>query len=208
MAVWKVSSAPATEPLTLTELRTWLRLQTSFTSDDTLITELIKEARLFIERHTARALITQEITQYFDTFPTADQRDRTALNGRVIELYIAPVISITSITYIETDGNPSSYSGTLNSSNYYLDNISGLNSGTPSRITLKKGESWPQTESYPNAVKIIMQCGYGAASDVPGPIKKAIYRLVGRWYYGRKGNDEADFNAVADLLRPYVVKKM
>ena len=208
MAVWKVTSAPATEPLTLTELRTWLRLPTSFTSDDTLITELIKEARLFIERHTARALITQTIEQYFDSFPVATERDRLGLNGRVLELYIAPVISITSITYIPTDGNPTSYSGTLNSSNYYLDNISGLNSGSWPRITLKKGETWPVVESYPNAVKVTYQAGYGSASDVPGVLKKAIYRLAGRWYYGRKGNDEADFNAVADLLRPYVTKKM
>ena len=208
MAVWKVTSLPSTEPLTKDDLRLWLRLPTSFTSEDTLITELIKEARVFIERHTARALITQTIEQYFDTFPVATERDRLGLNGRVLELYIAPVLSITSITYVPTDGNPLNYSGTLNSANYYLDNISGLNSGSWPRITLKKGETWPAVESYPNAVKVTYQAGYGAASDVPGPIKKAIYRLVGRWYYGRKGNDEADFNAVADLLRPYVTKKM
>jgi uncharacterized phiE125 gp8 family phage protein len=207
MAVWQVTSAPVSEPLTLTELRTWLRLPASLTTEDGLITELITEARVFVERHTARALITQTVTEYFDCFPVASRPSAGLFDGRLIKLYVAPVISITSITYIPTDGTPAAYSGTLSASNYFLDNVSGLNSNTSSRITLKKSETWPDIESYANAVKVIYLAGYGAASDVPGPLKKAIYRLVGRWFYGRKGNDEEDFKAVADLLRLYVVSK-
>lgn len=207
MAVWQVSSAPAAEPLTLVQARMWLNLPTSFTAQNDLITELITDARVFIERHTARALINQTITEYLDEFPTAD-RARGALDSRIIKLHIAPVVSITSITYIPEGGTPASYSGTFASTDYFLDNISGANSIGPARICKKKDVSWPTIEPYTNAVKIIYPCGYGASgSSVPGPLKKAMYRLIGRWYYGRKGNDEADFAAVADLLKPYIVHK-
>lgn len=207
MAVWQVSSAPAVEPLTRDQARMWLNLPTSFTAQNDLIEELIIDARVFIERHTARALINQTITEYLDEFPTAD-RARGVLDSRIIKLHIAPVREITSITYIPADGTPASYSGTFASTDYFLDNISGANGIGPARICKKKDVSWPTIEPYTNAVKIIYPCGYGASgSSVPGPLKKAMYRLIGRWYYGRKGNDEADFAAVADLLKPYIVHK-
>lgn len=213
MAVWTVSSAPSVEPLTLTELRVWLRLPDSFTSENDLITDLIKQARVFVERHTARALITQTIAEYFDEFPVTAQRGASALDGRIIKLHIAPVVSITAATglsYIATDGTPDTYTAWNNTGNayYFLDIISGSNSIGPARICKKKDVDWPDIEAYPNAVKVVYVAGYGASgASVPGPLKKAIYRLVGRWYYGRKGNDEADFAAIADLIKPYQVHK-
>lgn len=212
MAVWQVSTAPAAEPLTLSELRIWLRLPDSFTSEDSLITELIKEARVFIERHTARALITQTITEYFDEFPAPDRMSK-GFDTRIIKLHIAPVVSIATaagVSYIAEDGTPDAYTNWDNTGNakYFLDIISGSNSIGPARICKRKGVDWPEIEAYPNAVKVVYVAGYGASgASVPGPLKKAIYRLVGRWYYGRKGSDDADFNAIADLIKPYQVHK-
>lgn len=209
MAVWQVTTPPAAEPLVLDDLRTWLRLPVSFTSEDDLIEDLITDARVFIERHTARALITQTITEYFDEFPSADRATKP-LDARIIKLHIAPVVSITSVSYIASDGDPSNYSTWDNTGNaaYFLDNISGANGIGPARICKKKGVTWPEIEAYPNAVKVVYVAGYGASgASVPGPLKKAIYRLVGRWYYGRKGNEKDDFELVSDLLKPYQVHK-
>lgn len=209
MAVWQVSSAPSVEPLTLDELRTWLRLPDSFTSENDLITDLIKQARVFVERHTARALITQTITEYFDEFPTVDRATKP-LDARIIRLHIAPVVSITSISYIATDGTPALYTTWDNTGNaaYFVDAISGANGIGPARICKKKNVDWPTIEAYPNAVKVVYVVGFGASgSSVPGPLKMAIYRLVGRWYYSRKGNEKEDFDFVADLLKPYQVHK-
>lgn len=207
MAVWQVSSAPGAEPLLLADVKNYLKIETAITEDDTFITELIKNARVFVERHLARALINQTITEYFDEFPTAD-RAQKLLDARVIKLHIAPVVSITSITYIPADGTPASYSGVFADTNYFLDNISGANGIGPARICKKKGVSWPTVEPYTNAVKVIYTVGYGAAgTDVPGPILTAMRRLVGAWYYGRKGSFDNDFASVADLLKPYQVHK-
>ena len=209
MAVWQVSSAPGAEPLLLADVKNYLKIESSVTADETLITELIKNARIFVERHLKRGLINQTITEYFDEFPGAD-RASNPLDARVIKLHIAPVTAITSVSYIAVDGTPASYTTWDNTGNaaYFLDNISGANGIGPARICKKKGVSWPTIESYTNAVKVIYTVGYSAAgTDVPGPILTAMRRLVGAWYYGRKGSFSDDWNAVKDLLEPYKVHK-
>lgn len=207
MAVWQVSTQPGAEPLLLADVKNYLKIESGVTEDDDFITEQIKNARIFVERHLSRGLINQTITEYFDEFPTAERATK-ALDARIIKLHIAPVNSIDSITYIPTDGTPASYAGTFASSDYFLDNISGLNFTGPARICKKKGVDWPTIEPYTNAVKVIYTVGYGAAgTSVPGPILTAMRRLVGAWYYGRKGSFSDDWNAVKDLLDPYKVHR-
>ena len=52
-----VSSAPSSEPLTLSDTKSYLRVDHS--SDDSLITSLIIASRQLVEEHTGRALITK-----------------------------------------------------------------------------------------------------------------------------------------------------
>ena len=208
MAVWQVTSAPAAEPLLLADVKNYLKIESSVTEDDDLITELIKNARIFVERHTARALITQTITEYFDEFPAVDKVK--PLNSRILKLHMAPAQSVTSVSYVAADGDPSSYTTWDNTGNaaYFTDLVSGLNSIGPARICKKKGVDWPEIEEYANAVKVVYVAGYGAAgTSVPGPILTAMRRLVGSWYYGRKGSFEDDWKSVEDLLKPYQVHK-
>lgn len=193
----------------LADVKNYLKIESSVTDDDDLIEVLIKDARLFLERLTARSLLTQTVTEYFDEFPSLD-RASTPLDVRVIKLHRAPVVSVTSISYVATDGDPGTYTVWDNTGNaaYFLDSISGLNGIGPARICKKKGVDWPTIEPYTNAVKVIYVTGYGAAgTDVPGPILTAMRRLVGAWYYGRKGSFDEDFKAVSDLLKPYQVHK-
>ena len=208
MAVWTISSQPAAEPVLLADMKNYLKIESAVTEDDDLITEYIKDARIFVERHTARALITQTVTEYFDEFPGLDKMK--PINSRIIKLHLAPVQSVTSISYIAVDGTPDSYTTWDNTGNaaYFVDLISGANGLGPARICKRKSVDWPSIEEYTNAIKVIYVAGYGAAgTSVPGPILTAIRRLVGSWYYGRKGSFDNDFDSVADLLKPYQVHK-
>lgn len=214
MAVWYVKTAPAAEPFTYPEMKVWLNVPTSVTSQDALITSLIKEARMFVERHTSRALITQTISEFWDKFPVASGRlEAGSLDGRILNLHIAPVQSMendNSLAYVAQDGNPSSYTSWANASNakFFLDIISGASDIGPARICKRAGVDWPTIEPYTNAVRADYVAGYGtAASSVPAPLLTAIRRLVGAWYYGRKGTVKEDFGLVADLLQPYRVHK-
>jgi peptide/nickel transport system permease protein len=80
----KTTTAPASEPITLTEAKAHLRVD--FDDDDTLITAMIAAARGYVEEHCNRALLTQTVTQVI-----AGQIGWTVLLG-LVSLVIAVVI--------------------------------------------------------------------------------------------------------------------
>lgn len=211
MAVWQVTSAPSVEPLTRSEMKNYLKVPSATTADDDLIDDLIVSARQFVERYTSRALIVQTITEYFDAFPVGDRLAKS-LDPRVLQLHIAPVVSIsaaTGLAYIPEDGTPDSYTAWDNTANakYFLDIISGSNGIGPARICKRDGIDWPTIEPYANAVKVTYVAGYGAAgSNVPAMIKTAMRRIIGTWYFHRK-TAQNEWQDVFDLLAPFKVHK-
>ena len=62
----KRTTAPAAEPITLSEAKSHIRVDTAF--DDTLITGYIKTAREWVEDYIDRALITQRLVMTLDVF--------------------------------------------------------------------------------------------------------------------------------------------
>lgn len=71
----KVVTAPAVEPITLTEAK--LHCKVDLTTDDDLITPLIVAAREEIERRTWRALITQTLELVLSAWPSLPDRKST-----------------------------------------------------------------------------------------------------------------------------------
>lgn len=163
--IYTVTSGPSSEPLTTSEVKTWLRVTSS--TDDTLIASLIKAARVYAENFTGRALFTQTIKEYFDGWPY----------GGCIELGFGPVQSITSVKYYDTDGTLQ----TVSSSNYITDLIS-----MPGRIVNHPDYTWPALQTRTNPVEIIYVAGYTATASIPDGIKAAMYLLIGFWYENRE----------------------
>lgn len=121
------------------------------TTGDPEITTLIKTARHAAEGYTRRALVTQTWDLKLDSFPC-----------RTIHLPKPNLQSVTSITYIDTDGTTQ----TLAADQYLVDT-----SSTPARITSAFGLVWPVTRWQNNAVTVRFVAGYGLAADVPDGIK-------------------------------------
>lgn len=96
-------SAPASEAITLSEAKSYLRVDSS--DEDTLITDMIVVAREFAERYLQRSLITQSWQMAYDDFAPAQ-----------INLLRGPVQSITSVKLIARDATET----TVDSSTYYL----------------------------------------------------------------------------------------
>jgi len=164
--ITKLVTAPAVEPVTLTEAKAHLRVDV--TDDDTLISSLITSARQYIERAIRRALITQTWRASIDEFPAT---------GEII-LPKPPLQSVTSIQY--TDINDST--STVSSSTYTVDTDS-----EPGRIVLKYGQTWPSSSlAVTNPIQITFVAGYGLAADVPAHFKQVILLLVGHWYENRE----------------------
>lgn len=161
---WKVTTSPDIEPVTLAEAK--LHLGVTMTEHDDLITSLITVAREWCEGYQNRAYITQTITWKLDSFPDTFCVPRPRLQ------------SVTSIKYIDTDGNEQ----TLDSSYYDVDTYS-----EPGRIALAYGQSWPGIRGDINGVEVVYVAGYGdEAANVPERVKAAMKLLIGHLYEHRE----------------------
>lgn len=160
----KLITAPASEPVTLTEAKAHCRVDGS--DDDTLITSLIVTARAECEHELGRALFTQTWERVLDYFPAVE-----------VELGMPPVASITSITYIDTTGT----SQTLSASAYVLDA-----DRQPGWVLPAYGYQWPATQDTANAVRIRFVSGWSDTDDIPAPIKHWVLLRVGTLYKFRE----------------------
>lgn len=159
----------AAEPILWPEAQTHLRLDTN--DDQALVEGLIVTARMSVEEFTQRQLITATYTLKMDTFPSSDC---------AIELPRPPLISLTSVAYLDASG----VSQTLSSTTDYQSDLLS----SPGRLLPAPGQVWPTTEYQRlNAVTIVYTAGYGAAgSSVPRPLKQAMLLLIGQWYEHRE----------------------
>lgn len=178
--IYKRTSDAASEPITTTEAK--LHLKVDVTDDDTLIDRLIKAARRSCEMYTERSFITQTWKAYGDSFP------------ETIELIKGPVISVTSVQYVDSDGVTQTYS----TDDYTVDI-----QGDVARI--KPVDSWPDIDDIMNAVIVTYQAGYGSASDVPEDIKAAMLLIIGKLYQDREDTVKRMPTHAQWLLDPYKV---
>ncbi len=152
--VWKVTTAPTIEPVTVAELKTYMRLDTS--AEDDLIEGFITAVREAAEEWLGRSLLSQTITMSLDFWP-----------NEVIRLPRPLLISVTEIRTLDESDSETTYS----SSNYYVRTIP-----EPGEIALIQGASFPEnTERDHGGYEIEFVAGYGtSASDVPNSIRQGI----------------------------------
>jgi uncharacterized phiE125 gp8 family phage protein len=157
-------TGPAAEPVTLAEVKLHLRIDDN--ADDVLLGALITTARQHAENITRRSLVTQTWKLVLDHFPAG-----------VITLDHAPVNSVSSVLYLDSDG----VEQTLNAASYKLDKIT-----EPCRLVPAYGTTWPSTREEINAVSITYSCGYGAPEAVPESIKRWMLLRLGALYENRE----------------------
>jgi len=209
-----MTEAPTQEPVTLTQAKAQLVVDTGFTGDDTYITSLITAARQHCEQVMQRAIYTQSWAAQFDYFPFYEPRNTMAINDRQWNLYSTywrtysmnlpwpKVQSITSITYLSQDGLTQN---TLDPSTYVLDSMS-----EPARVTPLYGQYWPYLGTFiPGSVRVNYVTGTWDPDgiDCPQSIMQAMLLLISYWYNHR---DAAESNppkalefSVDALLTPY-----
>lgn len=177
MKVSVLTSAPAIEPLTVTEVKDNLRI--TGTDDDTRLEGLIKSARIWCEGYTNRSFIKQTRIQYMDEFwqPLGYKDFR---NSSCVELLHGPLLDVSGTTVIAVRYyDEDDVLQTLTSSKYWIDAKRPI-----PRIYVK--ESWPTTKVRPNAVEIEYYAGYGTtAADVPGNFKDAMHMYIAHCYENR-----------------------
>lgn len=186
-----VRTTDATElPITLDEAKRHLWLEDA-DADDIYIVELIKAARLIIEDHINRSIMTQHWQLVLDTWPSNDY----------IDLPRGPVQSVTTIkTYDEDDAET-----TFSSTNYFVDTVND-------RVSLNLGNTWPTDLRPYNAIIIDYKTGYSNVDKIPGGIRIAIKILLSYLYDNRStvttdNIKELPMNLNA-ILEPYKIKRL
>ena len=163
--------------VTLAEAKAHLRVLHSH--EDGLIANYVKAAGNYIEEYTGRVIKERQWR-----LTAASLADREVLP-------LAPVTSVVSIKYIDTDGNEQ----TLDAAAYRLYQ-------SAIHPILEVVDSWPETADRDDAWTITVNAGY---STVPESIRVAALLIVGELYVTRQisgPSNEVPF-AVKALLQPY-----
>lgn len=167
MGNWKVTTAPAEAVISTADAKAWLRVEHS--DDDALIDAIVSAVTAMAQNYLSQSFVTQTITEVFDSWMNAP-------DAQVLNLTMNPVQSITSISYVDSDGNTQ----TLSASDYALNNYAKR-----AKITPAYGITWPTTRLIANPISVIYTAGYGDAEDVPEDIKLALKLMLADAYENR-----------------------
>lgn len=186
-----VVTAPAEEPVSLTDAKLHLRVTTD--GEDTLISSLITAARQYVEETCSRALVEQTLEYTVDAWPCGG-----------FLLPRPPLVSVTSIKYRDTDGVEATWA----SINYLV-----RAGEVPGRVVPGYSISYPTTTLQPaGGITVRYVAGYGAVSAVPAAIKAAMLLMIGNLYehresvvVGQTATILAENPTISVLLAPYRV---
>ncbi|WP_262027644.1 head-tail connector protein [Microvirga sp. Mcv34] len=157
-------SGPAVEPVTLGEMKAYLRVDDDDVTQDDLILGLVKAARLMVEAASRRVLIEQRWRVVLDRWP----------DGGTILLPVSPLIAVDRITVADASGDTSEVPANA----FETDALSD-----PPRIAVIDA---PQPGKSRNGIVIELRAGYGTAPEaVPATLKLAIRILVAHWFENR-----------------------
>ena len=182
-------TAPAIEPLTLSEAKDWLRVEHG--DDNAIIAALIASARSHVEAHTRRALIAQTWRLIRDVWPT---------DGRIAVLP-APLREALAARVYDAEGLA------------YAVDIEAFVADTASSVLAFAPWSLRQPGRPFAGIEIDVESGYGEnAADVPAPLRQAIRILLAHWYEHRgmvsEGAAAALPAGVASLIAPFRVASL
>jgi uncharacterized phiE125 gp8 family phage protein len=133
----KVITPPASPVLTLEEIRRQLKYSPAASAheQDPILTINLEAARKFAEHYTGCALGQQTLEIALDAFPAGG-----------IDLPLGPIVSVTSVKYLDVAG----VLQTLDPGAYVLNDYK-----VPAQIDPAYGTSWPETRDFANAVKVL-----------------------------------------------------
>lgn len=165
---WKETSTSANLAINLSDLKSHLRVTSS--DEDSLLTMYARAASQFVETKTRRALISRTFRLEMPEFPQA--------HGDSFELPLAPVASVQSIQYYDTQGVLT----TWGAGNYALDATS-----LPPRIVPAYSVPYPYVQSqHADGVQVNFTAGYGPTStSIPQGLQFVVMLLAGHFWANR-----------------------
>jgi uncharacterized phiE125 gp8 family phage protein len=139
-------TGPTNLPVSLVEAKKHCEVATSDTTHDTQIRGLIRTATELVERDSRQKLVCQTWDQKSDAWP----------GSNALLLRVGPVLSVSSVKYVDTDGNEQ----TWGAANYSVDTARGRPA-----IWQAYSVDWPSssTRTIENAITARCVVGFGDA---------------------------------------------
>jgi hypothetical protein len=203
-----IKTPPGSEPVSRDLVKQHARI--FHDSDDALIDGYLIAARVMVEAHTGRALMTQTITwlaQPEDTLRPEQWHYLT--RGRPLTFPRAPVQAVNSVSILDTLGNASTVApAALPVTPPVLNNgyIADLVMSPP---MIRFGMETVMSDGRPlrgvNLAHVAVEfvAGYANAAAIPAPITQAVL-LAFAFLYEHRGDAPAELpDAIAWLLTPY-----
>jgi hypothetical protein len=210
----------ATEPVSLTQAKSYLLIDNDTTQDGTIQT-LITAARLEAEKEHGRELSPKQWLLTFDSFPQHYYREEVspalqppygdltywfAIAPNFIRL-LDPLLSVDAFTWTDNNGNVTAM---VENTDYIVDT-----NKHPGVVCPTYGNTWPTGPFWPSsAVQITFTAGFGPAAPswntglTPAPcplhLQQGMSLLISQWYEGRIPFEAIRF--VAEL--PYSVSSL
>lgn len=157
-----VTVEPTTEPVDIEEVKAALKIEA--TDDAALVERYIRAARSHVESRTGTRLVTQTMALRTDDWSDLES------------LPVAPVQSVSSISYVDTDGATQTLATTVYEARLY---------GLSPAVVLKYNQTWPTIRSG-SLITVTVVAGYGSAESVPDEIAQAMLLMVGDLYAFRE----------------------
>ena len=209
-----VVTPASAEPIEDNEVKRALRIPTSDSTHDNLISTARATATQIIEDYLGRSLINRTLKLSLDALPYEDD-NLPNVEGLVTAPYMTkiarniylPQPPLVSVTHIKTF-NDSDTATTLSTSVYYVDTASDIG-----RVVLRTGQVWGEMLRVANSIEITYVAGYGSASgNVPIAIRQAIISLAVHYFENPepiiKGETANPVSGVLhSLLRPFAVRR-
>jgi uncharacterized phiE125 gp8 family phage protein len=212
-------TAWVTNVVSIAEFKAFARIDSSDSTENTLIESLVFLAQDMAETYVGRAITYQVLTLSLDRLPFyQDEKLQEGVytapdlqsNSNYIVLPKPNLIAVNSVKYYDNANNASTFA----SSNYYVDT-----SSEQGRVVLKNGVSWPTASELrnANAYEIEYKAGYGTsnsdtAASTPKLLKHAIKVLALHLYENREIATSMSVNmipnTVAMLLAPFKVQRL
>jgi hypothetical protein len=189
------TTAPATLPLLIAEVREHLRLDDK--SDDPKLVSLITAATAMIENYTDLFLVARTVEVFLDQWPQTKGPKHEcfdhalAFNGFrganvSLALPVRPVLSVEAVTVKDTLG-----------SEVVLDpSVYALVPGLDPRLNKVSTASFPSPGVKTEGIRIALKVGFGESwNTVPADIHQALLLLITALYFqrGENGQSEAGF---------------